>query len=294
MGGKTYKKRNWPLYNQQLIKRGEFYINPRFLHTWNKEVKEMNANKEGSPFFYPASLIEFLAVLHSKGFDYRALEGILHALSPKFNSFPVISYSQISRRINEMEISFDDGGDNLVVGVDGTGIKVSNRGDWMRHKWKVRRGWVKVVILGDKEGNIVDVCVGNEGLDERAKGRSMVKKKAKKIKKLLGDGLHDVKETFNLCRKLGIEPVIKIRRNAQTKSDGSFLRKKCVLEYKKLGHKKWVQKKGYGVRWLCTEGIYSAVKRIFGEYVRALKKRNAYHEAKLKFWAYSQLKLVSC
>lgn len=289
----TKKKRDWKSYNEELIKRGEFYINPKFLQTWNDEVKEMNLDKEGSPYLYPNSMIEFLAVLHAKSFDYRALQGILRALSKKFDNFPVICYTQICRRVNRLDISFDVEDNDLVAGVDGSGIKVSNRGDWMRKKWKVRKGWIKVVILGDKKGRIVDVRIGNEKLDERKSARGMVRKKAKKIKKLLGDGLHDCKETFNLCSKLGIDPVIKIRKNASEKARGSLLRKKKVKEYKKLGHEKWVEKNQYGIRWLCTEGILSAVKRIFGEFVRATNKRNMYREAKLKFWAYNLL-LSNC
>lgn len=286
-------KRDWKSYNEGLIKRGEFYINPKFLSVWNEEVKGMNACKEGSPFLYPDSMIEFLAVLHAKSFDYRALQGILRVLSKKSNNFPVICYTQICRRLNALDISFDVEDNDLVAGIDGSGIKVSNRGDWMRKKWDVRKGWIKVVILGDKEGRIVDVRIGNESLDERKSARGMVRKKAKKIKKLLGDGLHDCKETFNLCNKLGIDPVIKIRANASEKARGSSLRREKVKEYKELGHDKWVEKNQYGTRWLCTEGIFSAVKRIFRECVSATKKRNMYHETKLKFWAYNLL-LSNC
>lgn len=284
------KERDWRSYNEKLIKRGEFYINPKFLDTWNDEIKEMNHGKEGNPYLYPDSMIEFLAILNVKSFDYRALEGIMRALSHKFNNFPIISYTQICRRVNQMDIDFSTEESDLVVGVDGSGIKVSNRGDWMRHKWKVKKGWIKVVVLGDKEGNIVDVRLGNEGLNEKKSARGMIRKNRKKIKKLLADGLHDCKDTFNLCEELGIEPVIKIRKNASKKARGSPLRKNKVIEYKKLGHKKWVKEKGYGERWLCTEGIFSAVKRMFGEFVRATKKRNMYHQAKLKFWAYNQVK----
>jgi len=55
-------KRNWKAYNAQLIKRGEFYINPIFLNTWLQEIKEMNLNKVGQPYLYPPSLISFGAV----------------------------------------------------------------------------------------------------------------------------------------------------------------------------------------------------------------------------------------
>lgn len=291
--GKKYKDtRDWKVYNEQLVKRGEFYLHPRFLSSWLPEVKEMNIGKEGSPYFYPQSLIEFLTILHAKSFDYRACEGILHALAKQFNNFPVISYPQICRRVNQLDIDFKVDGKNLIVGVDGSGMKVSNQGDWMRKMWsdKKRRGWIKVVILGDKKGNIVDVKIGDEDLDERRAARRLVKKHGEKVDKLLADGLHDDKATFNLCKKLGIKPIIKIRDNASDNADGSFLRKKCVKEYQELGYKKWAKLHQYGLRWTSTEGIYSAVKRIFGEYVRAVKKRFMYREAKLKFWAYQQLK----
>src|SRR3989338_10333036 len=144
--GKKYEdKRNWKEYNKKLVKRGEFYINPRFLDTWNKEIREMNSGKVGQPYLYPNSMVEFLAILHSKGFDYRALQGIMNGLSKRLGHFPVINFSQIRRRIMKLNLSFKAKSNNLVVGSDGSGIKVSNRGEWIRQKWKVRRGWIKIV-----------------------------------------------------------------------------------------------------------------------------------------------------
>src|SRR3989339_1649856 len=215
MAKRKYKdKRNWKQYNNKLVKRGEFYINPSFLETWLDETKEINLNKVGQPYLYPPSMIEFLAILHSKGFDYRALEGIIRALSKMLNNFPVISFSQIRRRIIRLPINFEAKSDNLIVGIDGSGVKVSNRGEWMRQKWKVRRGWIKVVIMGDTQGNIVDIRIGNEELDERKSARGMIRKKKKHIKKALMDGLHDCEDTFNLLDESGIESGIKIRENA--------------------------------------------------------------------------------
>lgn len=289
--GKKYKDtRDWKLYNEQLVQRGEFYMHPRFLSTWNHEIKHMNAGKEGASYLYPNSMIEFLVILHAKSFDYRACEGIMHALSKQHDHFPVVCYTQICRRINQMDIQFDVRDADPVMGVDGSGIKVSNRGEWMNKIWssKPKRGWIKVTILGDRKGKIVDVIVGNEHLDERKAGRKLIKRNKSKISKLLADGLHDVKATFNICKK--IDPVIKIRENASDKADGSFLRKEKVKEYKKLGYKEWARQKGYGMRWVCTEGIFSAVKRMFGEFVRATKRANMYLEAKLKFWAYNQVR----
>lgn len=159
-GKKRKYVRDWKKYNEQLIKRGEYYINPVFLETWIPEVKKMNAGKVGEPYFYPDSIIKFLAVLYAKGFDYRALTGNA-GIVQHFYNFPVISFSQIRRRMLNLLLSFDAKADNLIVGIDGSGVKVSNRGEWMRQVWDVRRGWIKVVILGDSKGNIVDIRVGN-------------------------------------------------------------------------------------------------------------------------------------
>src|SRR3989338_5386152 len=77
---------------------------------------------------------------------------------------------------------------------------------------------------------------------------------------------------------------------ASSNANGSMFRKDFVDEYKKLGYKKWSKKNKYGNRWLCTEVIFSAVKRINGECVRATKKKNMLHEAKMKFWSYNKIK----
>jgi len=292
-GKKYMDKRNWKKYNSQLIKRGEYYINPRFLESWINEIKEANLSKVGQPFMYPNSMIEFLAILKVKGFDYRSLQGIMTALSKRLGNFPVISYSQIRRRIKKLNFNFKPKSDHLITGSDGTGLKVSNRGEWIRQKWKVRRGWVKVVILGDIKGNIVDIRVGNENLDENKAHRGMLRKNAKNIDKNFGDGLYDVKDNFKLYEKLNITPGLKIRKNASTKSKGCMSRKKEVIKYKKQGYKQWAQNINYGLRWPSTEGIFSAVKRIFGETLNNHNKKDLYHEAKMKFWAYQTIKNIN-
>lgn len=282
--------RNWKEYNQKLIKRGEFYINPKFLETWNNEIKQMNIRKIGQPYFYPKSEIEFLAVLHAKNFDYRALEGVIQSISNNHKfSFPVISYSQICRRINTLEVNFECVEENLVVAIDGSGEKVSNRGEWMRQKWKVRRGWIKVVIMGTQGGKIVDIRVGPETLDERKAARGMIRKNHKIIDKAIMDGLHDCRQTYNLCEEYGIPVAIKVRKGASTKAKNSPKRKEEVIIYQSMPHEEWVREKGYGYRWPFSEGIFSADKRIFGETVRATKKKNMYREIRLKFWAYNKL-----
>jgi len=34
-------------------------------------------------------------------------------------------------------------GRDIVVAVDSSGMKVTNRGEWIRNKWKIRKGWIE-------------------------------------------------------------------------------------------------------------------------------------------------------
>jgi len=288
--------RNWKEYNKELVKRGYFYFNPEFLSVWNKEISKMNSGKIGQPYLYPESMIRFLAVLHCK-FDFRALEGFMSWLSENYKyKFPVINYSQICRRYNKLKISFEvmkeDLGKYLEVGIDGSGEKSTKRGGWMREKWKVKKGWIKVVIMGVKGKNgkyVMDIQVGTEILDERKVGMNMIKRNQKNIGILYEDGLHDTKKNFELCNKYGIATAIKIRENASLTTRGGSARKQEVLIYKSMPYEEWSREKHYGQRWPLTEGIFSGCKRIMGEYVSATKKKNMYHEVKVKFWSYNQL-----
>lgn len=209
-------------------------------------------------------------------------------------------YTQIWRRMRETLpdvestlLSHKD--EEVVVSVDSSGIKVSNRGEWMREKWKVRRGWLKVHIAVDENGKqvvaieVTDEKVGDskefKPLVEQAAGN--IKGKGGKLKQVNGDGGYDAKENFNLLDNMGITPAIKVRENAST-TGGVPKRKRRVKEYKKLGYKRWRDKYRYGYRWR-AEGNISAVKRLTGEHVRSAKTENMHWEVEMKFLLYNSI-----
>ncbi len=104
-----------------------------------------------------------------------------------------------------------------------------------------------------------------------------------------GDGAFDQIDFWNWLDGNGIMPIIKPDENARDDSL-SDARNKHVKERMKNGHKKWSRKHGYGFRWPATEGVLSAVKRIFGEQIHAKSENGMLQEAKIKFWAYKKLK----
>ena len=292
-GKKQKDERDWRTYNLQLIKRGVWFFEFSFLENIADELKDMNKNKVGRPFEYSDSFIEFESKLQPY-FDYRSIQGICLALSDKIKDFPVNNYSNICRRVNQLNIDIPeiDFGKPIYVGNDGSGIKVSNRGEWMRQKWHVRRAWIKTVITVDVEKKkILDIEVFDVGDSEPdIFGRhigSLIKRGAK-IRKGCGDGAHDKRKLYNKFEKYGIEHAIKPRSNASTKSRGSISRAREVRLFKELGYKEWAKLKEYGMRW-ATEGKFSCVKRKFGEYVRSTNKKNMLEEARRKFVLYERM-----
>jgi len=63
---------------------------------------------------------------------------------------------------------------------------------------------------------------------------------------------------------------------------------KEVREYIKLGYKKWSKKVKYGLRW-AIEGIFSSIKRMFGEDLRARSVIGLLAKAMQKVWAYDAM-----
>ena len=108
------------------------------------------------PFHYPNTFLLLLG--YAKAYfhlPYRQTEGIAqgHAKG-KVPSIP--DYTTINRRINKLNIEIKDDDKNkkfedeyIVIAIDSTGIKVTNRGQWMQDKWNVRnnkKGYLKIHI----------------------------------------------------------------------------------------------------------------------------------------------------
>jgi len=75
----------------------------------------------------------------------------------------------------------------VVIAVNATGVKVTNRGEWMRKK---RKGYIKIHVAVDiKTKQVLSVEVSDDRTKDREKFVSLVEKaKGKaKVKKVLGD-----------------------------------------------------------------------------------------------------------
>jgi hypothetical protein len=101
---------------------------------------------------------------------------------------------------------------------------------------------------------------------------------------VIGDGAYDSKSNFRMLADRGIDPLIRVRKNASLYSRGCLPRKfAMVLQLGKAG---WRREIGYGYRWM-VESAFSSIKRVFGEYICAVKWPNIVKELLLKASIYN-------
>ena len=294
-GRKFIDRRDWNAYNEQLVKRGEYLLALDFVEDWDEELASMNACKVGARYRFPKTLIELQALWHAKRVPVRMIEGMTRDLV-KFGQLPEYNdYSTVNRRINSLDFRLAlPQGENIVVFSDGTGLQAVNGGEYLREKYgKKNRRWIQIVLLGDAEHHepiSYEVHLIPESESESTQRQlALLLKRNMRIKAAGGDGAMDNKDLWNFCQDKGIKPVIKPDKNALDDTDCA-LRNREVKKRNEFGYKKWAKRRGYGYRWPATEGINSAIKRIFGEQLLATSEQGLLQEAACKIWAYQQLK----
>jgi len=285
--------RDWKVYNEALVRRGEIILDLRIMKGWTRELAGMNRGKEGARYEYPGSLIKLLAFIHFYlRLPYRQLEGFVKMLAKHVDGLMMPDYSSMAWRIQRLDVKLNDGlangNDEVIVALDASGIKVANRGEWMRHKWKVRRGFLKIHIAVDvKRKEILALEVTKEKVADARRLKRLISEASEKAKvtKAIGDGAYDTKTNFRYLAEKKIEPVIKVRKNASTKANGCMPRKLVAQEYLR-NTKAWKRKHGYGQRWM-AETAFSTFERLFGEYASSIKFRHMVGEMLIKASLYN-------
>ena len=282
-------RRDWKKYNRELVRRGEILIDPQVMAVDQKRQK-----KRGRPYTYPEQLIMLLLFLKfALRLPYRQTEGVARkvfgGLGIKIPNFRTLHY-RLSRgefRLKELP-EVEELPEDFIIVLDSSGLKVTNRGEWIRRKWgkRPRKGWVKVHVAFDLQSRqVVELEVTDERTPDCKKAKELVegaKEKAegkgKKIKKVIADAGYDTHEFFRYLGKEGIEPAVLVRRGARI--GGNPCRDKVIRGIRR-GKRKWKRAVGYGKRWI-VEGFFSMFKRWFGEYVSSVKFENIKKELVFK------------
>jgi len=290
---------DWPSYNRSLVQRGEILFSYDFLDGWGSEIENMNINKKGKPFVFPDSFILAIGYIrYLFHLPYRQTQGIIKATGKRLPANPP-SYGHICKRINKLNIDIKrdkmDDDDDLIISIDSTGIKITNRGQWMDEKWNTqnRKGYLKIHVAVDIKTRKI---IALEVTDEKVHDGKMLKKLVNhvldsrepntvKIKSVLADGAYDSNPNFVYLEDKKINPGIKVRRNSIVSPKNNRLRNNEVkLQAKDL--LKWKTKRKYGQRWI-SETVFSSIKRMFGEYTSANRFQNMVKEIMIKVSLYN-------
>lgn len=282
---------NWSSYNKSLVRRGQVILDFDVLDSWYSELERMNDGKRGAQYHYPDSFIQLLGYMRVYfHLPYRQAEGVVMAhASNKVPSIP--NYSTISRRVNSQDIRISERhevGNDIVIAVDSTGIKVANRGEWMRHKWHVRRGYLKIHVAVDiKNKKIISLEVTSEEVHDGKMLKKLVDtaSESNNVKGALADGMYDSNKNFRYLSKNHIKPGIKTRINSKVRPTNCNARNMSVIRQQK-NLKRWKRSVSYGQRWM-AETVFSSIKRTFGEYVTARRFQNMTKELILKASLYN-------
>jgi hypothetical protein len=295
---------DWPSYNSLLVRRGEILFSYDFLDIWDSEIERMNENKKGKPYSFPDSFILVIGYMRIYfHLPYRQTEGVIKATGKNLPNHP--TYSQICRRVNKLDISTkrsDDDDDGIIIALDSTGIKVTNRGQWMQEKWNIKKkkGYLKIHIAVDVNTQeilaleVTDEKVHDGKIMEQLVEQVLENKNKDKdfhIKSVLADGAYDSNKNFNFLQKKNMRPGIKVRKNSIISCKNNKIRNKEV-DYQIKDLFKWKKKRKYGKRWI-AETVFSSIKRAYGEYVSAIKYQNMIKEMILKVSLYNLFRRIA-
>jgi hypothetical protein len=177
---------------------------------------------------------------------------------------------------------------NFVIVLDSAGIKVTNRGEWLRkkHGKKARKGWIKLHVAFDvKRKKVVAIEMTDERVHDSQKAEELVEgvkreaeEKGKELREVIGDGAYDAHSFFRDLHDNGICAGILVRKGSKVR--GNPLRDEVVRAIRK-GKKRWKEEVEYGKMWL-VESFFSVFKLWFGEHVMSRRFENIRKEIVFK------------
>ena len=110
------------------------------------------------------------------------------------------------------------------------------------------------------------------------------------VKGFYGDCAFDTNDLFDMLHSISAKVVIKIRKNTSADwCSGSIYRRRVIRENQEKGYKTWAEEKRYGMRLSGTDGIFSAVKRKFGENCMTRSAKDPEADGFQRLWKYDYI-----
>ena len=261
----------WSVYNQSRVRRDEILLGFDIINNWDTELKDMNKDKVCKPFHYPNTFLLLLlgyAKIYFHLLFRQTKEGI--AQGHAYRRVPSIpKYSTINRRINKLYIKIKDVNkskefeyQHITIAIYSTGIKITNRGQWMQDKWHLnnnKKGYLKMHgAVNVKTKKILSMKVTDDehvhqskALPELVENIIESNSVTVPINKLFAeDGAYDGNDIFRYIADNGILSFIKIRKNAKV-----GWKKGISLEIDQFLHKEMIYKSGRTAKAMDKDGL---------------------------------------
>ncbi len=122
------------------VRRGELIAAMSWLASQRIELREMNRLKRGRPYRYPRSLVRYFRLQRDVWhLSLKAAQGALRALGSALDFEAPDFTTPWKRLVNEgTELVVPPRYETHVLAIDSAGIKVTERGEWFRDKWRLR------------------------------------------------------------------------------------------------------------------------------------------------------------
>ena len=322
--------------DRKYIDRGQLYVLQISMAILKQGLEELNRGKVGRPFGFSNACFAAASLFrNATGIKYRQLQGLADAIVGKVNA---PTYSAFQKRMTKLSCTFDEKGSGNTAAAwfsdgstrteislfafDSTGLKPTNRGDWMTAKWGTRRGFIKLHVGVDtKTKKIYAVVITDDKCGDSPQFEELVEQAFANAEKspnvdtsaatgVAADGAYDTKNIRSYCSERGTNPLIPVRIDFAGNANGCMPRKEAgfrqlggfdhidkktehgfadlTREQKRELQKAWRKESGYNDRW-AVEIAFSTFKRVLGECVNARKWENVKTEIYGKVWLYNHL-----
>jgi hypothetical protein len=237
---------NWKTVDERLIRRGELILDLESLKNHEKELQKMNEGRPGPRYKLANTYIKLLAaVRYLYGMPYRQLEGYTRILNRLVPELPSGDYSGIRKRILRLPIDpygeLSESTEPVSIAVDSTGIGVHKAGGWIERKHGKKRRYVKLHFAINTETHEVvemEVSTDDEHDVKELPGLVEGSRRNVRVARLYGDCAYDSSRVYGLLEGLGVEVVVKPKRNARSDT-GPPSRGRAVGMIRELGYAAW-------------------------------------------------------
>ena len=281
-----YRVTNWADYDRALVQRGDItlWISEDAIKSWTPNP----SGKRGAPRKYSDLAIETALTMRLVyGLPLRQAEGFLRSLLNIMGlDLDAPDHTTLSRRSRQLNIALrpKPSTDPIDLIIDSTGLSIVGQGEWAaaKHGKRGKRGWRKLHIGVNGDGEIVAQVLTDGNVDDAKTGALLIEQVEGDIQEIIGDAAYDTSAIYEAAGARGADVVVPPVKGAVV--SGSKLplsaRDETVLKVNALGRREWKKESGYH-RQGRVENTFFRYKQILGGKLHARHEKGQEVEAAL-------------